>query len=351
LGRWTSADPLGLQAGLNLYLYGRASPVVMVDPNGMEPTPANVLDIRAKGEIRSWSRIKEQRAQLRTLSDAADASFQEQINQKWLEAQQSASAPPSPEATAFNEDPWSPEALKLFGVEPVVPYERGTFTGELRAAVAEGVGRFFNNPVESLLGLASAPGAAVPSVGFASFSATTHALEGMEAENDAVANYHYARASLGAAAVGGAILGTRLSAGGVALEAPAANPTLAVAAPTLAADIDLLALHGPKVPTRSAGMYNVVVHSDANSAWLLRNGEWIKVDHRALAKFIQKQPDYAGDPVRLVACDAGAASRGLAKNLANKLGVEVEAATDKVVIDSEGNFGTYGTWETFKPGR
>ncbi|MBL9023444.1 MAG: RHS repeat-associated core domain-containing protein, partial [Myxococcales bacterium] len=36
LGRWTTADPLGLQAGLNLYLYGRASPVVMVDPNGMK---------------------------------------------------------------------------------------------------------------------------------------------------------------------------------------------------------------------------------------------------------------------------------------------------------------------------
>jgi RHS repeat-associated protein len=35
LGRWTTADPLGLQAGLNLYLYGRASPVVFNDPSGM----------------------------------------------------------------------------------------------------------------------------------------------------------------------------------------------------------------------------------------------------------------------------------------------------------------------------
>ncbi|MBL9028167.1 MAG: VCBS repeat-containing protein [Myxococcales bacterium] len=34
LGRWTSADPLGLQAGLNLYLYGRGSPINFVDPNG-----------------------------------------------------------------------------------------------------------------------------------------------------------------------------------------------------------------------------------------------------------------------------------------------------------------------------
>jgi RHS repeat-associated protein len=36
LGRWTTADPLGLQAGLNLYLYGRASPVRFVDPSGTQ---------------------------------------------------------------------------------------------------------------------------------------------------------------------------------------------------------------------------------------------------------------------------------------------------------------------------
>jgi len=39
LGRWTSADPLGLQAGVNLYLYCRAGPVTYVDPDGMAPTP------------------------------------------------------------------------------------------------------------------------------------------------------------------------------------------------------------------------------------------------------------------------------------------------------------------------
>ena len=36
LGRWTSADPLGLQAGVNLYLYCRAGPVTYVDPDGMQ---------------------------------------------------------------------------------------------------------------------------------------------------------------------------------------------------------------------------------------------------------------------------------------------------------------------------
>jgi len=43
LGRWTTADPLGVQAGLNAYLFCRAGPVNYVDPDGRDaqsvPTP------------------------------------------------------------------------------------------------------------------------------------------------------------------------------------------------------------------------------------------------------------------------------------------------------------------------
>ncbi|MBK6520310.1 MAG: RHS repeat-associated core domain-containing protein [Polyangiaceae bacterium] len=40
LGRWTSADPLGIGAdGPGLYNYTRGSPVVLVDPTGGEPMP------------------------------------------------------------------------------------------------------------------------------------------------------------------------------------------------------------------------------------------------------------------------------------------------------------------------
>jgi RHS repeat-associated protein len=65
LGRWTSADPLGLQAGLNLYLYGRASPVVYVDPSGMfdvmamanlgQAAATNAAFSAADAEARSWA--------------------------------------------------------------------------------------------------------------------------------------------------------------------------------------------------------------------------------------------------------------------------------------------------------
>jgi hypothetical protein len=37
LGRWTTADPLGLQAGINVYLYCRAGPVTLSDPSGLDP--------------------------------------------------------------------------------------------------------------------------------------------------------------------------------------------------------------------------------------------------------------------------------------------------------------------------
>jgi len=39
LGRWTSADPIGLQAGLNLYQYCRGSPINYTDPSGTQDKP------------------------------------------------------------------------------------------------------------------------------------------------------------------------------------------------------------------------------------------------------------------------------------------------------------------------
>ena len=46
LGRWTTADPLGLQAGLNLYLYGRASPVRYNDPSGMKDSDVSIAGVQ-----------------------------------------------------------------------------------------------------------------------------------------------------------------------------------------------------------------------------------------------------------------------------------------------------------------
>lgn len=134
------------------------------------------------------------------------------------------------------------------------------------------------------------------------------------------------------------------SAGGVAA-AEAAS-----AAPALSADADLLATFGARVPTQSGGYFNVVTHANASAAYVIRSGEWLAVSHRTLARFILGTSGYSGQPVRLVACSAGAASRGLAQNLANSLGVDVLAPTEAAFVDSNGSFWTTGVWRLFTPG-
>ena len=42
LGRWTSCDPSGINAGLNLFLYADGSPILLVDTTGSEPLCFNI---------------------------------------------------------------------------------------------------------------------------------------------------------------------------------------------------------------------------------------------------------------------------------------------------------------------
>jgi RHS repeat-associated protein len=121
------------------------------------------------------------------------------------------------------------------------------------------------------------------------------------------------------------------------------------AAPALTRDIDDLSKFAGRVPTSSEGFFNVVTHADEHAPWVLRNGNWTRLSHRALAKFINRINGYTGGPIRLIACKAGACSTGLAQNLANKLGVRVLAPTEDAIVDAEGSFWTTGTWQLFVP--
>lgn len=106
------------------------------------------------------------------------------------------------------------------------------------------------------------------------------------------------------------------------------------------------------------GYYDVVMHGSANSLGLKRNGKWVRIDHRALARFIQKRHDYDGSAIRLLSCQTGACETGVAKNLANKLGVPVKAPTDMLYVFADGRMrigaegaAATGGWKMFTPGK
>ena len=104
------------------------------------------------------------------------------------------------------------------------------------------------------------------------------------------------------------------------------------------------------------GYYDVVIHGNAETAMVLRNGVWVNVDQRALATYIGKQTDYSGGPVRLASCSTGSCSTGYAQDLANKLGTTVMAPTDLLFVYPNGAviigpnaYTNTGSWQLFKP--
>ena len=112
----------------------------------------------------------------------------------------------------------------------------------------------------------------------------------------------------------------------------------------------MLAEHAPRVPTSSGGYFNVVNHANSETAYAILDGKWAEVSHRSLARFILGDVGYTGEPIRLIACDAGASATGRAQNLANKMGVEVLAPTSTAFVDANGAFWTDGVWVRFYPG-
>ena len=84
------------------------------------------------------------------------------------------------------------------------------------------------------------------------------------------------------------------------------------------------------------GAFNVAMHGTPETVELFG----AKADHKALADILRRRKDYTpGRPVRLLSCHTGAEVPGeecFAQRLANELGVDVIAPTDKVWVFSDG---------------
>ncbi len=120
------------------------------------------------------------------------------------------------------------------------------------------------------------------------------------------------------------------------------------------------------------GAFDVIAHGSTHEIEVMTSNGAVLVDQRAAARLIQNSPGYVeGQPVRLLSCSTGACDTGFAQNLANKMGIPVQAPTDLVWAYGDGsmvvaprmstdptsylfnvpNKALEGTFRTFVPGK
>lgn len=87
------------------------------------------------------------------------------------------------------------------------------------------------------------------------------------------------------------------------------------------------------------GIYDVVAHGGTAIIQITHHGTTVEIDARTAAKLIKSKGEYKrGQPIRLLSCNTGATASGFAQNLANKLGVVVEAPTKLVWAYPNGKY-------------
>lgn len=84
------------------------------------------------------------------------------------------------------------------------------------------------------------------------------------------------------------------------------------------------------------GTFDVVAHGSTQKIEVMTPNGSVVVDQRVAAKLIENSPGYNGQPIRLLSCDTGACDTGFAQNLANKMGVPVQAPTNLVWAYGDG---------------
>jgi RHS repeat-associated protein len=64
LGRWMSADPIGLGDGTNVYAYVRGNTVTYVDPGGMQEREPDIVLPPGTSDEEVWKRARENQGTL-----------------------------------------------------------------------------------------------------------------------------------------------------------------------------------------------------------------------------------------------------------------------------------------------
>lgn len=103
---------------------------------------------------------------------------------------------------------------------------------------------------------------------------------------------------------------------------------------------------------KKVGYFDFAAHGEISS--IIYGDETMRLSAREVAKIILHNKGYHGEKVRLLSCSTGATDDGFAQQLANALGVEVEAPTGILLVYPNGTYkiGYDGSGEmrTFKPG-
>lgn len=107
-----------------------------------------------------------------------------------------------------------------------------------------------------------------------------------------------------------------------------------------------------KVPPKE-GYFDFAAHGTENNIEYESKDKVMSA--REVARVIKHDKSYNGEKIRLLSCSTGATDEGFAQQLANALGVEVEAPSDVLIVSPDGTYQIgydgKGEMRTFKPKR
>jgi RHS repeat-associated protein len=127
LGRWTSADPIGVGDGLNLYVYAGNSPIVVRDKNGMQGTDGEnqtrhfdpgleTIKIDPKGEGLPVFRSPEWKAAIqKALKFEPHMESREEFHNRINQETDSEEPPKPPEPEKTDDDDDRPDTTPIYG--------------------------------------------------------------------------------------------------------------------------------------------------------------------------------------------------------------------------------------------